>query len=219
VYERYLKRTADIVLSLLVILGLFPIWMCVALLVIIDSPGNPFFTQKRIGLGGREYVLLKFRSMVPNAASQGKGFFFDGEADPRITRVGRIIRKLSIDEVPQLVNVLKGDMSIIGPRPMLPYQYQYLSPEQRRRFSVRPGITGLAQVQGRNVVPWSERIVFDLVYVDGRSMRMDLSILLQTLVVCFQRKDIAYDLTPEQIEDFIPRGKQQTATGETRSRS
>jgi undecaprenyl phosphate N,N'-diacetylbacillosamine 1-phosphate transferase len=218
-YRRYAKRAVDVVLSLLILVGLLPIWMCVALLIVIESPGGPIFAQKRVGRGGQEFVLLKFRSMIPNASSQGKGFFFDGEADPRITRAGRVIRKLSIDEVPQLINVLRGDMSIVGPRPMLPYQYEYLSPEQRRRFTVRPGITGLAQVQGRNHLPWSQRIVLDLVYADGLSMRMDLSIVLQTLVVCLQRKDIAYDLSPEEIEDFIPHGRGQTTTEETRSRA
>jgi len=125
--------------------------------------------------------------------------------DWRITPVGKVLRKLSLDEIPQLLNVLKGDMSIIGPRPMLPYQYDYLNEEQRHRFAVRPGITGLAQVSGRNNLPWSQRIELDVEYVNDLSFRMDISIAFRTITACFEKRDISYDISKDEIEDFIPK--------------
>lgn len=204
-YRRFVKRVLDIIISLVLLVLFLPIWLLISLLIILDSPGFPLFKQERVGLKGKPFTLLKFRSMIPNAYNYGKGFYFDGEDDWRITRVGRYLRKTSLDEVPQLINVLIGDMSIVGPRPMLPYQYRYLSEYQRRRFSVRPGMTGLAQVSGRNILPWSKRIELDVEYVNSLSFWMDLEIITKTIIAAIRRQDISYSVSPEEVEDFIPK--------------
>ena len=202
-YEKYVKRIADIIFSFLVLVLLMPIWLVVASIIVLNSPGNPIFMQERVGLGGKTFTLYKFRTMISDAFKYGKGFYFDGEDDWRITPVGKVLRKLSLDEIPQLFNVLKGDMSIIGPRPMLPYQHDYLSEEQRQRFAVRPGITGLAQVSGRNNLPWSQRIELDIEYVNDLSFCMDISIAVTTITACFEKRDISYDISRDEIEDFM----------------
>lgn len=205
-YEKYVKRLLDITFSFIILILLMPIWLVIVLAIVLDSPGSPIFRQERVGLGGQAFTLYKFRTMIPDAYKYGKGFYFEGEGDWRITRIGRILRKLSLDEIPQFFNVLRGDMSVVGPRPMLPYQYEYLSEQQRRRFSIRPGITGLAQVSGRNNLPWSERIKLDVEYVSSLSFGMDVSIVFQTLAACLKRSDISYDVSSDEIEDFMPKG-------------
>lgn len=144
-----------------------------------------FYRQRRVGLGGWEFELLKLRTMVVGAETQGAGFAVD-KGDPRITRVGRIIRRLSLDEVPQLWNVIRGDMSLVGPRPTLAYQVERYTPRQWRRLEVRPGITGWAQVHGRASLPWDERIELDVWYVEHRSAWLDLKILLRTPLALFR---------------------------------
>lgn len=203
-YRNFLKRILDIVISLGILVFGLPVWLLICILIWLDSPGaSPFFVQERVGLNGRTFNMIKFRSMIPDAYKYGRGLYFDGEDDWRITRVGRFLRKTSLDEIPQLLNVLIGDMSLVGPRPMLPYQYEYLSDEQKRRFEVRPGITGLAQVKGRNIIPWSERIEIDIEYVKSMSFLLDLRILVETLAVILNRKGISYDVSKDQVEDFI----------------
>ncbi len=204
-YEKYVKRIVDIIFSVLILVLLMPIWLVIAFIIVLNSPGNPIFMQERVGLRGKTFTLYKYRTMIPDASKYGKGFYFDGEDDWRITPVGKVLRKLSLDEIPQLLNVLKGDMSIIGPRPMLPYQYDYLNEEQRHRFAVRPGITGLAQVSGRNNLPWSQRIELDVEYVNDLSFRMDMRIAFKTIAACFEKRDISYDMSMDEIEDFIPK--------------
>lgn len=140
------------------------------------SPGPVFFRQERAGLHGRTFRVVKFRTMVHDP--EGNPLFPD---DDRITSAGRWLRRFSLDELPQLVNVVVGDMSIVGPRPTLPYQVERYTPEQRRRLDVRPGLTGLAQLRGRNAIQWSERIEHDLEYVDNQSLWLDLSLLLRTV--------------------------------------
>lgn len=206
-YEKHVKRFLDIMFSFIMLILLMPIWLVIALSIVLDSPGSPIFRQERVGLGGQAFTLYKFRTMIPDAYKYGKGFYFEGENDWRITRVGRVLRKLSLDEIPQFFNVLRGDMSVVGPRPMLPYQYEYLSEQQRRRFTVRPGITGLAQVSGRNNLPWSERIKLDVEYVNSLSFNMDVSLVFQTVAACLKRSGISYDVSSDEIEDFMPKGE------------
>lgn len=204
-YRYFLKRVFDVIISLAVLILGLPIWLLIAVLIWVESPGaSPLFIQERVGLNGRTFNMIKFRSMIPDAYKYGRGFYFDGEDDWRITKVGRFLRKTSLDEIPQLMNVLIGDMSLVGPRPMLPYQYEYLSEEQKRRFEVRPGVTGLAQVKGRNIMPWSKRIELDIEYVESMSFWLDLCIVIETLNVALNRKGISHDISREQVEDFIP---------------
>jgi lipopolysaccharide/colanic/teichoic acid biosynthesis glycosyltransferase len=144
------------------------------------SDGGPVvYRQRRVGKDGREFELLKLRTMVVGAEQQGAGWAVN-RGDPRITRVGRVLRRLSLDEVPQLWNVVRGEMSLIGPRPTLAYQVEQYSPRQRKRLDVKPGITGWAQIHGRASLPWEERIELDVWYVENRSPAVDLKILLRT---------------------------------------
>jgi len=203
-YRYFLKRVFDVIISLAVLILGLPIWLLIAILIWVESPGaSPLFIQERVGLNGRTCNMIKFRSMIPDAYKYGRGFYFDGEDDWRISKVGRFLRKTSLDEIPQLINVLIGDMSLVGPRPMLPYQYEYLSEEQKRRFEVRPGVTGLAQVRGRNTIPWSDRIKLDIYYIDNLTFGMDCRLILETIAAVFSHKDVSYDQTQEEVEDFI----------------
>jgi lipopolysaccharide/colanic/teichoic acid biosynthesis glycosyltransferase len=155
-----------------------------ALAIKLEDRGPVFYRQRRVGLHGREFELLKLRTMVVGAETQGTGFAVN-EGDPRITRVGRVLRRLSIDELPQLWNVARGDMSMIGPRPTLAYQVERYTPRQRRRLDVKPGITGWAQIHGRARLPWEERIELDVWYVEHRTPWLDLKILARTPLALF----------------------------------
>ena len=155
-----------------------------ALAVKLDDGGPVLYRQRRVGLHGREFELVKLRTMVVGAEREGAGWAVN-EGDPRITRVGRVLRRLSLDELPQLWNVVRGDMSLIGPRPTLSYQVQRYSARQRRRLEVKPGITGWAQIHGRARLPWDERIELDVWYVEHRSPWVDLQILLRTPLALF----------------------------------
>jgi lipopolysaccharide/colanic/teichoic acid biosynthesis glycosyltransferase len=150
-----------------------------ALAIKLEDRGPALFRQVRVGRGAREFELLKLRTMVVGAERLGAGYAVN-EGDPRITRTGRLLRRLSIDELPQLWNVLRGDMSLVGPRPTLAYQVERYTPRQRRRLEVLPGITGWAQIHGRAGLPWDERIELDVWYVDNRSFWLDLKILART---------------------------------------
>jgi lipopolysaccharide/colanic/teichoic acid biosynthesis glycosyltransferase len=155
-----------------------------ALAIKLEDGGPVLYRQRRVGLNGEEFELLKLRTMVVGAEGRGAGFAVN-EGDPRITRAGRLLRRLSLDELPQLWNVLRGDMSLIGPRPTLAYQVAQYTPRQRRRLEVKPGLTGWAQIQGRAALPWDERIALDVWYVDHRSAGLDLKILLRTPLALF----------------------------------
>ena len=170
-------------MTLLVLLS--PLLLAVAILIAVDSPGSPFFVDDRVGRDGRRFRMWKFRTMVPNATAHPLGRKFV-VGDPRVTRVGRRLRRLSLDELPQLFNILVGDMSIVGPRPGLWQHYAEYDDEQRQRLLVRPGVTGLAQVNGRNNLLWAERIVLDLEYIRTLSMMLDLRILLATVRTVFR---------------------------------
>jgi len=161
-----------------------PVLATAAIAVKLEDGGPVFYRQRRVGLQGGEFELLKLRTMRVGAEAQGAGFAVD-EGDPRITRVGRVLRRLSLDELPQLWNVVRGDMSLIGPRPTLAYQVERYTPRQRRRLEVKPGITGWAQVHGRARLPWDERIELDVWYVEHRSPWLDLKILARTPLALF----------------------------------
>jgi lipopolysaccharide/colanic/teichoic acid biosynthesis glycosyltransferase len=145
----------------------------------LEDGGPVLYRQRRVGLNGREFELVKLRTMEVGAEHKGAGYAVN-EDDPRITRAGRLLRRLSIDEIPQLWNVLRGEMSLIGPRPTLAYQVEGYTPRQRRRLEVRPGVTGWAQIHGRARLPWDERIELDVWYVEHRSPWVDLKILART---------------------------------------
>jgi lipopolysaccharide/colanic/teichoic acid biosynthesis glycosyltransferase len=156
-----------------------PLLLAAAAAIKLEDGGPVLYRQRRVGLHGREFELLKLRTMVVDAERQGAGFAVN-RGDPRITRVGGVLRRLSLDELPQLWNVLRGEMSLIGPRPTLAYQVERYTPRQRRRLDVKPGLTGWAQVHGRAALPWEERIELDVFYVEHRSPRLDLRILART---------------------------------------
>jgi lipopolysaccharide/colanic/teichoic acid biosynthesis glycosyltransferase len=150
--------------------------------IVLESPGHPIYRQRRIGKDGRPFDVIKLRTMVPGAESIGAGLSVN-ESDPRITRVGAALRRLSIDELPNLLNVLRGDMTLVGPRPTLPVQVEQYTERQRGRLSVKPGLTGWAQVNGRTSLPWADRIELDLWYIENRSLALDLRILARTVAM------------------------------------
>jgi len=182
------KRTFDLLLTVPALVLLAPLFAIIAILIRRDSPGPAFYRQTRVGLDGREFRLIKFRTMIDGAEFVGAGLNNDA-GDPRITKVGARLRALSLDESPQLMNVVVGDMSIVGPRPTLRDQVERYSSEQRRRLRARPGITGLAQISGRSTLPWSQRIVIDVHYVDNWSLRLDLAIILRTIPALLRRHE------------------------------
>ena len=182
-YKRIIKRYLDIVLASVALALAWPIMAITALAIKLDSPGPVIFKQKRLGYHGREFDFYKFRSMVVNAEHTGSGVYSD-KNDARVTRFGRIIRATSIDELPQLVNILRGDMSCIGPRPPLtyhPWPIEKYTASQKRMFDVRPGVTGWAQVHGRKDVEWHKRIRMNVWYVDHCSLRLDIIIFFMTI--------------------------------------
>jgi lipopolysaccharide/colanic/teichoic acid biosynthesis glycosyltransferase len=174
------RRLFDIVVAGTALLLLSPVLLLAMVAIRIESPGSPIYRQRRVGKDGRAFDVLKLRTMVTGAEHMGRGLAVS-EGDTRITRVGRLLRRTSLDEIPNLINVLRGDMSIIGPRPTVPVQVDRYTERQRRRLSVKPGITGWAQVHGRTELPWDERIELDLWYIEHRSLRLDLEILRRTL--------------------------------------
>ena len=180
-----MNRVADVLVACAGLVLTSPILGLAALGTKLDGGGPVLYRQTRVGKGGEDFDVLKLRSMVVGAERLGAGYAVD-RGDARITRVGRILRRTSIDELPQLWNVLRGDMSVIGPRPTLRYQVEQYDPQQRRRLDVRPGLTGWAQIHGRASLPWAERIELDVWYVDHRSPRVDLEILLRTPLALFR---------------------------------
>ncbi len=173
------SRIRDVVGAGLGLIVASPALALAALGIKLEDRGPVLFRQRRVGQDGEEFELLKLRTMVVGAEHKGAGYAVD-RGDPRITRVGRVLRRLSIDELPQLWNVVRGEMSLVGPRPTLRYQVEQYTPRQRRRLDVKPGITGWAQVHGRASLPWDERIELDVWYVEHRSARLDLAILVKT---------------------------------------
>jgi lipopolysaccharide/colanic/teichoic acid biosynthesis glycosyltransferase len=174
-----IKRAIDVVLACLGSLLSAPVVALLALAIRLESPGHPIYRQTRVGQDGREFQIFKLRTMVRGAEFTGAGLAIQ-EGDDRITRVGNLLRRYSLDELPNLWNVLRGEMSIVGPRPTIPIQVQQYTELQRGRLAVKPGITGWAQINGRASLPWSERIELDLWYVEHRSLALDLRILART---------------------------------------
>ena len=200
---RIVKRTFDLIISALAILLLLPVWLLIALLIKLDSKGPVFYTQERVGMDGRLFLLYKFRTMKAGADSElhreYQRAFIAGRAeanlgddkkptykllaDPRITRIGKLLRRTSLDEVPQLLNVLSGDMSLVGPRPPIPYEVEAYELWHRKRLDMKPGLTGLWQVSGRNQLPFEEMVRLDLFYIENWSLLLDLKIILRTGLV------------------------------------
>jgi lipopolysaccharide/colanic/teichoic acid biosynthesis glycosyltransferase len=174
-----MPRALDLLLASLLLALASPFLALAALLVRLESRGPAFYRQRRVGQSGEPFELLKLRTMVPGAEAMGAGIYVV-EGDPRITRIGRLLRRFSFDELPNLVNVLRGEMAVVGPRPTVQEQVDRYTERQRRRLDVRPGITGWAQVNGRTSLPWPERIELDVWYVEHRSLRLDLRILAKT---------------------------------------
>jgi lipopolysaccharide/colanic/teichoic acid biosynthesis glycosyltransferase len=174
------KRALDLVGATALLVLSSPFMALGALLIRFESRGHPIYKQRRVGRHGRPFEIYKFRTMVDGAEYVGAGLAVN-EGDPRITRVGHFLRRWSLDELPNLVNVVRGEMSLVGPRPTIQVQVDQYTPHQRRRLEVKPGITGWAQVNGRTSLPWHERIELDVWYVDHRSLLLDLRILLRSL--------------------------------------
>ncbi|MCL1934450.1 MAG: sugar transferase [Candidatus Azobacteroides sp.] len=185
-YKRFFKRPADIVISVTGLLITLPFLVPLLLLIYWETKENPFFIQKRTGLNGQIFTLFKMRTMTNTRDSEGN-LLPDKD---RITRWGKFLRETSIDEIPQLINVLKGDMSLIGPRPLLPEYLPLYSDFHRRRHLVRPGITGWAQINGRNSITWQQKFDLDVWYVEHISLKTDVRIFLQTLEKIFEKADI-----------------------------
>ena len=173
------RRLFDLVVASIALVVTSPVLVAAIVAIRLETPGHPIYRQGRIGKDGRPFDMLKLRTMVAGAESIGSGLAVN-EGDPRITRVGAVLRRFSIDELPNLVNVVRGEMAIVGPRPTVQVQVQQYTERQRGRLVVRPGLTGWAQVNGRASLKWDERIELDLWYIEHRSWRLDLRILLRT---------------------------------------
>jgi len=201
------KRLFDLVVAVLGLVLLAPLLLMVSLLIRLDSPGPVFYKGERIGKGGQPFRMYKFRSMVTNADRMGPALTHSG--DPRITRVGRILRKWKIDEFPQLLNILRGEMSVVGPRPESPGYLRHYTPEQRRVLQVKPGMTGLTQVRyrheetllGRCTSPeedyikkiMPQKLALDLEYLENQSLFLDIVLIMQTFLCLFQSDEFAYE--------------------------
>jgi lipopolysaccharide/colanic/teichoic acid biosynthesis glycosyltransferase len=175
-----MPRAVDVAIAAVALALAAPVLAVAAIAIRLESAGHVLYRQRRVGRDGREFDVLKLRTMVTGAETMGAGLAVD-QGDARITRVGAFLRRTSIDELPNLVNVLRGEMAIVGPRPTVPVQVAQYTDRQRGRLAVRPGITGWAQVNGRASLPWAERIELDLWYVEHRSLRLDLRILARTV--------------------------------------
>lgn len=184
---KFVKRFLDILLALIMFVVLIPLFILISICIKIDSHGPILFRQIRTGKGGVDFELLKFRSMSKD------NDVYDFKKGDKITRVGKVIRKTSLDELPQLLNIIKGDMSFIGPRPWLNKYYQYFTDYQKQRNNVRPGITGLAQVSGRKDLSIIQRIEYDVEYVNNINFVLDLKIVLQTIHVIFKKDNNTYE--------------------------
>jgi len=187
-----MARIRDLLIASALLLLLSPLLLACALAVRRSSPGPVLFRQRRLGLHGRPFWLLKFRSMIHNAPEvrNPDGSAYSGAGDPRVTPVGRFLRQTSLDELPQLLNVLRGEMSLVGPRPDQVDQLRFYTEDEKRKLRVKPGMTGLAQISGRNNIPWARRKALDLEYVERHSFWLDWGILLRTLPHVLLRRDL-----------------------------
>jgi len=178
------RRAIDVALGSIALVLAAPVIGVTMLAIRLESRGHPIYRQRRVGMDGRSFDLLKLRTMVDGAEHIGAGLAINAD-DPRVTRVGAFLRRTSLDELPNLLNVVRGDMSLIGPRPTIPAQVAQYTERQRGRLAIRPGITGWAQVNGRASLPWSERIELDLYYIEHRSLALDARILWRTVRIVF----------------------------------
>lgn len=205
-YVKFFKRFFDFSLSLIALIVLFPFLLIFTIIGAIVMKGNPFFTQARPGKDEKIFKLIKFRSMTCEKDKNGNLL----SDDKRLTKYGKFIRKTSVDELPELVNILVGDMSIIGPRPLLPEYLPYYTDEERHRHDVRPGLTGLAQVNGRNnIETWEERFAYDLQYVKECSLKMDIKVFFMTIYKVLKRSDVLVgsEISAGRLDDARKRDK------------
>ena len=205
------KRVLDLVIASAALVLTGPLMLAIAIAIRLEDRRPALLRQRRVGLHGEDFELLKFRTMIADAHKVGTGWLI-AERDPRITRVGRLLRKWSLDELPQVFNVLRGEMSIVGPRPTLRYQVDQYTPFQRRRLDVPPGITGWAQIQGRNSLRWPERIELDVWYVEHRSLRLDLQILARTIPTLVRPSAVYNDARGDWGEIVDPAGDAHVAS-------
>ena len=197
-YAKIFKRILDFTLSLFALIALSPVLLVLTILGSIKMKGNPFFTQPRPGKNEKVFKLIKFRSMTCETDADGNLL----PDDVRLTRYGKLLRSTSLDELPELINILKGDMSIVGPRPLLVRYLPRYNAKQRRRHEVRPGLTGLAQINGRNTISWEEKFRMDVEYVDHITFFGDLTIIWGTVAKVLKRSDISSS-TSETMEEFM----------------
>ncbi|MBW1917913.1 MAG: sugar transferase [Deltaproteobacteria bacterium] len=195
------KRWLDLSLAFIGLMVSSPLFILISILIRLDSPGPVFFRQERVGQNGQIFRVWKFRTMVCNAEFIGPCYSFI-ENDPRITWVGKVLRYLSLDELPQLFNIIKGEMSLVGPRATLPYQAERYNDFQKKRLAVKPGITGWAQINGRNDIPWSQRFIYDVWYVEHWSLMLDLKIIFSTIPMVLRRQGVRMNQDVTEVEDF-----------------
>ena len=196
-YAKCFKRVLDAILSLMALVVLLPVLLILTVLGAVKMKGNPFFTQLRPGKDEKIFRLIKFRSMTCEKDADGKLL----PDEQRLTHYGKLLRSTSLDELPELINILKGDMSLVGPRPLVPQYLPYYNEQEKRRHTVRPGLTGLAQVRGRNLASWEERFENDVYYVDNISFGLDIKILLLTISKVIKKDGISVRGTTS-LEDF-----------------
>lgn len=196
-YEKYIKRPMDFFLSLCAVIVLSPVLLILTAVGVFAMKGNPFFTQPRPGKDEKIFKLIKFRTMTCEKDQNGN-FLPD---DVRLTKYGKFLRSTSLDELPELFNILRGDMAVIGPRPQLVRDMVFMTDVQRTRHTVRPGLSGLAQVNGRNAINWENKLSFDLQYIENITFIGDVKIILETFVKVFKREDISEE-GMETAEDF-----------------
>lgn len=194
VYVSFFKRILGLIFSLVGFIILIPIFLIISILIKLTSKGPIFFKQERIGRNGKNFNMYKFRTMIVNAENIGDGIRVRSKNDPRITKIGKILRRTSLDELPQLINVIKGDMSLVGPRPPVTYHpyngYNNYPENAKKRFIVRPGLTGLSQIKYRNGVSWDKRIEIDVKYTENISFLEDIKIILATIKIVFKPVNI-----------------------------
>lgn len=208
-YAKCFKRVIDFLLSLIALIILSPLLLVLIILGTVFMRGNPFFSQERPGKNEKIFKLIKFRTMDNRKDKSGKLL----PDEVRLNKYGRFLRASSLDELPELVNILKGDMSIIGPRPLMARYLSYYTDEERKRHSVRPGLSGYAQVHGRNNVDWAERMKMDVYYAEHVSLKMDLKILIETVLIVFKREGISVeDMT--NFDDFRKKQWEEQKKGE-----
>lgn len=187
-----IKNLLDRFFAIIMFIILIPVFLLITLFIKMDSKGNAFYKQKRLGKNGKVFDMYKFRSMYTDAKDirNADGSTFNSEDDPRVTKIGKILRKTSLDELPQLINILIGEMSFIGPRPDLPDHYEMYSEFHKKKLLVKPGVTGLAQSIGRNSIPWGERLDYDVEYVENYTLLLDIKVLLKTFFSVLKRENI-----------------------------